>query len=91
MDYIFAQYQESADYIASRLKGFVPEVVMVLGSGLGFLKLFFAANINSPKTAAPPKGTSAHTLKKTAIGTHTATHRQDRMQNIIRRIFMTIP
>ena len=37
MDYIFAQYQESADYIASRLKGFVPEVVMVLGSGLGFL------------------------------------------------------
>ena len=37
MDYTFSQYQESANYIASRLGGFVPEVVMVLGSGLGFL------------------------------------------------------
>lgn len=37
MSYSFSQYQESADYISSRLKGFVPDIVMVLGSGLGFL------------------------------------------------------
>ncbi len=37
MSYPFSQYQESADYITSRLKGFVPDVLMVLGSGLGFL------------------------------------------------------
>ncbi|MDE6107165.1 MAG: purine-nucleoside phosphorylase [Oscillospiraceae bacterium] len=37
MDYTFAQYQESANYLSSRLSGFVPDIVMVLGSGLGFL------------------------------------------------------
>ncbi len=33
----FSPYQESAAYITSRLNGFVPDIVMVLGSGLGFL------------------------------------------------------
>ena len=33
----FSSYQESAAYITSRLRGFVPDVAMVLGSGLGFL------------------------------------------------------
>ena len=33
----FSHYQESADYISSRLGGFLPRVAMVLGSGLGFL------------------------------------------------------
>ena len=37
MDYTFAQYQESANYLAGRLGNFVPDIVMVLGSGLGFL------------------------------------------------------
>ncbi len=37
MSYSFSQYQESADYIRSRIGSFTPEVVMVLGSGLGFL------------------------------------------------------
>ncbi len=37
MSYTFAQYQESADYIRSRLSGFTPDIAMVLGSGLGFL------------------------------------------------------
>ena len=37
MSYPFSQYQESADYITSRLSGFVPDIVMVLGSGLGFM------------------------------------------------------
>ena len=37
MSYTFSQYQESANYIASRLGGFQPDNVMVLGSGLGFL------------------------------------------------------
>ena len=31
------QYRESADYIASRLGDFRPEILMVLGTGLGFL------------------------------------------------------
>ena len=33
----FAQYQESAAYLKSKLNGFVPRVAMVLGSGLGYL------------------------------------------------------
>ncbi len=37
MNYTFAQYQESADYIRQQIGGFVPKVAMVLGSGLGFL------------------------------------------------------
>jgi len=37
MDYTFAQYQESADYLRSRIGEFSPKVAMVLGSGLGFL------------------------------------------------------
>ncbi len=37
MSYPFSLYQESADYISSRLNGFVPNVAMVLGSGLGFM------------------------------------------------------
>ena len=37
MAYTFEQYQESADYIRSRIGAFVPRVAMVLGSGLGFL------------------------------------------------------
>ena len=37
MDYTFAHYQESADFLRARLGGFVPEVLMILGSGLGFL------------------------------------------------------
>ena len=37
MEFTFAQYQESADYIKSRLGGFVPQAAMVLGSGLGYL------------------------------------------------------
>ena len=37
MDYVFLQYQESTNYLRTRLNGFIPDVVMVLGSGLGFL------------------------------------------------------
>ena len=37
MDYTFAQYQESANYLRSRIGEFTPKVAMVLGSGLGFL------------------------------------------------------
>lgn len=37
MNYTFAQYQESADYIRSRIGGFTPKVLMILGSGLGFM------------------------------------------------------
>ena len=37
MNYTFAQYKESADYIRSQIGGFAPKVAMILGSGLGFL------------------------------------------------------
>lgn len=37
MPYSFAQYQESTDYIRARIGAFVPQIAMVLGSGLGFL------------------------------------------------------
>jgi len=37
MSYPFAYYQESADSIRSRIGDFVPEIAMVLGSGLGYM------------------------------------------------------
>ena len=37
MNFTFAQYRESADFLESRLQGFRPKVAMVLGSGLGYL------------------------------------------------------
>lgn len=37
MNFTYAQYQESADYLKSQLGGFCPKVAMVLGSGLGYL------------------------------------------------------
>ena len=37
MAYTYAQYQESADSIKSKIGEFIPKVAMVLGSGLGFL------------------------------------------------------
>ncbi len=37
MEYTYAQYQQSADYIRKKLGGFTPKVAMVLGSGLGYL------------------------------------------------------
>lgn len=37
MSYTFAQYQESADFIRTKIGSFAPKVAMVLGSGLGFL------------------------------------------------------
>ncbi len=37
MNYTFAQYKESADYIRAQIGDFNPKVAMVLGSGLGFM------------------------------------------------------
>ena len=37
MHFTFAQYQESAQFLKSRLGNFQPKVAMVLGSGLGYL------------------------------------------------------
>ena len=33
----YQMYCESADYLRGRLGGFQPEVLLILGSGLGFL------------------------------------------------------
>lgn len=37
MEYTFAQYKESADYIRTKIGAFTPKVAMILGSGLGYL------------------------------------------------------
>lgn len=37
MAFSYAQYQESAAYIKTKIGGFTPKAAMVLGSGLGFL------------------------------------------------------
>ncbi len=37
MAYTYAQYQQSADYIRSRIGARAPKVAMVLGSGLGYM------------------------------------------------------
>ncbi|MEI7885699.1 MAG: purine-nucleoside phosphorylase [Clostridia bacterium] len=37
MQFSFQDYQQSADFIKAKLKGFQPEALLVLGSGLGFL------------------------------------------------------
>ena len=37
MNYTFEQYQQSADYIRSKIGAFSPKVAMVLGSGLGYM------------------------------------------------------
>lgn len=37
MTFSFSQYQESADHLRSRIGDFRPEVLMILGSGLGFM------------------------------------------------------
>ena len=37
VNYTFADYQKSADVLRARIGDFVPKVLMVLGSGLGFL------------------------------------------------------
>ena len=36
MNYTYAQYQESAAYLRSRIGAFVPRVLLILGTGLGF-------------------------------------------------------
>lgn len=36
-NYVFQQYQESAEALRRRLNGFVPQVLLILGSGLGAL------------------------------------------------------
>ena len=36
-NYVFQQYQESAEALRKRLNGFVPQVLLILGSGLGAL------------------------------------------------------
>ena len=37
MNFTYAHYQESADFLRAKLGGFQPQVAMVLGSGLGYL------------------------------------------------------
>lgn len=62
MQFTFAQYQESAQAIRARLGGFVPEIAMILGSGLGD----FGDQVESP--AAVPYGDIPHFKASTAPG-----------------------
>ncbi|MCC8100665.1 MAG: purine-nucleoside phosphorylase [Clostridiales bacterium] len=61
-EFSFAQYQESADYLSARLGGFRPEVLLILGSGLGYL----ADQVEEP--LAVPYGDIPHFARSTAPG-----------------------
>ena len=37
MQFTFEQYQQSADYLRSQIGTFTPKVLLILGSGLGYL------------------------------------------------------
>jgi purine-nucleoside phosphorylase len=58
----FAKYQESADYLRSRLGDFCPQVLLVLGSGLGYL----AQQVE--EAVAVPYGDIPHFCTSTAPG-----------------------
>ncbi|MCD8126374.1 MAG: purine-nucleoside phosphorylase [Clostridiales bacterium] len=61
-EFSFAQYQESADYLSARLGGFRPEVLLILGSGLGYL----ADQVEDP--LAVPYEDIPHFARSTAPG-----------------------
>lgn len=58
----YESYQESADYLSDRLNGFRPEVLLILGSGLGYL----AGQVEDPVTV--PYGEIPHFRTSTAPG-----------------------
>lgn len=53
MSFTFADYQASADYLRNQIRGFVPKVAMVLGSGLGYLAEKVENPISVPFYAIP--------------------------------------
>jgi len=53
MHFTFEQYVQSADYIRSRIGSFQPEVLMILGSGLGFLADELTESIQVPYEEIP--------------------------------------
>jgi len=60
--YTFEHYKQSAEYIRGQLKGFEPQVLMILGSGLGGL----ADKVKDPIYV--PYGDIPHFKRSTAIG-----------------------
>lgn len=58
----YESYRESADYLSDRLNGFRPEVLLILGSGLGYL----AGQVEDPVTV--PYGEIPHFRTSTAPG-----------------------
>ncbi len=52
-NYSYTQYRESADVLASRLNGFRPEVLMILGTGLGAMAELVENAITVPYSAVP--------------------------------------
>ncbi|MEA5060139.1 MAG: purine-nucleoside phosphorylase [Clostridia bacterium] len=60
--FTISQYRESADYIQKKLGGFSPEVLLILGSGLGGL----AEQMQTPVYI--PYGEIPHFKKSTAMG-----------------------
>ena len=49
----FAHYRESADYLLERLGGFRPELLLILGSGLGGLAERVEEPVYVPYTEIP--------------------------------------
>ena len=53
MSYSYQDYLQSKDYLQARLSGFMPEVLLVLGSGLGFVGDMVENPINIPYDQIP--------------------------------------
>lgn len=62
MQFTFEQYQQSADYLRSQIGAFTPKVLLILGSGLGYL----ANEVENP--IAVPYGDIPHFMTSTAPG-----------------------
>lgn len=62
MQFTFEQYQQSADYLRSQIGTFTPKVLLILGSGLGYL----ANEVENP--IAVPYGDIPHFMTSTAPG-----------------------
>ena len=62
MQFTFEQYQQSADYLRSQIGVFTPKVLLILGSGLGYL----ANEVENP--IAVPYGDIPHFMTSTAPG-----------------------
>lgn len=71
MSHPFSHYQESADYLKTQLGDFVPQIALILGSGLGDLAQEVAQPVTVPYAAIPhfPRSTAPGHAGQLVFGT----------------------